>query len=295
MAYDIWNFTSISGQTPAPGSFRVDYEPDALIEYRSYLTSKPVTYNYSYTIDTDKLLLDKLAFAASEGTAQQNCATAALKYTITQFGEDVTDRQLAKLVSRQDNTTSLYAMKQFVERQGLYCRAVQLDIEALKKLEGCEAILHIPGKNHFIVLGDIDDRYVSSIDLANNKFYYRTNVSFFGMDWTEGIALLISNQPINIQGTYTEIANTQLQNITGGNGWQCIDLIQEEDFWLCTEVGWECDGYLEYWPERWGCEYVGSGYCAHSAYLRKVEAECLNFPWGCDYGEWTFYYMWACG
>ncbi len=186
LSYDVWNFTSISGQVPSPGSFIVNYEPDALIEYRSYLTSKPAMYSYSHTVDMDRLLLDRLAYAASEGTVVQNCATAALKYTIGQSGKSVTDRQLARLVSGPDKTTSLYAMKQFVERTGLYCRAVKLDINALQKLDGCEVILHIPGKNHFVVLGDIDDRRVSSIDLSSNKFYYRTDVAFFGMDWTEG-------------------------------------------------------------------------------------------------------------
>ncbi len=295
LASDVWSFTSISGATPSSWSFNVDFEADALIEYRSNLTSKPAMYSYSYTIDTDKLLLDRLVYAASEGTQPQNCATAALKYTITQSGKDVTDRQLAQLVSEKDKTTSLYKMKKFVERQGLYCLAVKLDINTLRELKGCEAILHIPGKNHFIVLGEINDRYVSSIDLSNNKFFYRTEAAFFGMDWTEGTALLISSQPINIRGSFTEIANTQLHSIFGGNGWQCIELLQEYDVSYCDYIGGECGGTFEYYPERWGCEYVGTGYCAHSAYLRKMEAPCIDDPpWDCDVGEWSDYDMWAC-
>jgi hypothetical protein len=294
LSYDVWSFTSISSETPAPDSFDVAFEADALIEYRSDLTRKPAIYSYSHTIDTEKLLLDRLAYAASKETQLQNCATAALKYTIARSGKDVTDRQLAQLVSEKDKTTSLYAMKEFVENQGLYCRAVKLDIEALKKVEGCEAILHIPGKNHYIVLGDIDDRFISRIDLSNNKFFYRTEVSFFDADWAEGVALLISNEPIKIQGSYVEIADNQLHNITGGNGWQCIDIIQESEDSYCSYVSGWCGGYYEYYPERWGCEYVGSGYCAHTSYLRKAEVPCLISAWGCDYGEWTYYYMWAC-
>jgi len=295
LGYDIWNISSISGKTPVRSDFDVDYEPDALIEYRSYLTSKPAMYSYSYTIDTDLLLLDRLSYAASEGTQQQNCATAALKYTITQSGKDVTDRQLAKLVSRQDKTTSLDTMKEFIEHTGLYCRAVQLDIKALSKLEGCEVILHIPGKNHFIVLGDIDDRYVSSIDLTNNKFFYRTDVAFFGMDWTEGIALLISNQPIKIQGSFNEIADNQLQNIIGGAGYSCTDLLQEYDVSFC-EPDW-CSNSYAVWFERWGCESAESGSCSTTSKLRKAKKPCFvdpYNPWDCDTGNWSYYYMRAC-
>jgi hypothetical protein len=294
LSYDVWSFTSISSETPGPQSFNVEYKADALIEYRSDLTNKNAIYNYSHTVDTDKLLLDRLAFAASENTQPQNCATVALKYTITKSGKEVTDEQLAQLVSGQNKTTSLYKMKEFVQSQGLYCRVVKLDVETLRKLEGCEAILHMPEKNHYIVLGDIDDRHISRIDLTNNKFYYRTEVSFFDMKWTEGIALLISKKPIKIEGSSVEIADNQLHNITGGNGWQCIDLIQESDDEYCDWWGYECGGYYTYYPERWGCDYVGSGYCSESAYLREASAPCLNEPWGCDLGEWSAYYMWAC-
>ncbi|MBN1806568.1 MAG: hypothetical protein JW837_15070 [Sedimentisphaerales bacterium] len=294
LSYDIWSFTRISGETPPSWSFNVDFEADASIEYRSLLSNQSAMYNYSYVVDTEQLLLDRLAYAATEGTQLQNCATAALKYTMRQSGKEVTDQQLAQLVSRQDKTTSLYKMKKFVERQGLYCRAVKLDINSLGNLQGCEAILHLPEKNHFIVLGEVDDRYIGSIDLSSKRFYYRTDISFFGMKWTDGTALLISNRPINLQGSFTEISNSGLNNISGGNGWQCIDKIQESDTVYCDT---SCVGYYQYYPERWGCKYVGSGYCAHSSHLRKEETPCIVNPYGdgcTGTGDWTEYYMWAC-
>jgi hypothetical protein len=294
LSYDIWSFTSISGTAPGPGSFSAAYDADALIEYRSNLTSKPAMYSYSYDIDTGRLLLERLAYAASEGVQVQNCATAALKYAMTRSGKDVPDRALAGLVSEQDKGTSLYRMKEFAEGRGLYCRAVKLDVDGLKKLKGCEAILHIPDKKHYIVLAGIDDRRVGRIDLTANKFYHRTSVNYLDTEWTEGTALLISSRPITIEGNFSEISDARLRNISGGNGWQCIELLQEEDEVYC---GWNCTGYYEYYPERWGCEYVGSGYCAHSAYLRKSETECIIDPYYGDCtisGEWTDYYMWAC-
>jgi len=298
LASDLWNFTSVSGEAPMPWSFNVEYEPDALIEYRSYVTDKPAMYRYSYTVDTNLLLAERLAFAASEGTQPQNCATAALKYTASQLGKDVTDQQLAQLVSEPDKTTSLYAMKQFAQGLGLYCRAVKTDIQTLKNLHGCQAILHIPGKKHFIVLEGIDNQYVRSIDLANDKFYYRTGLNLFGMDWTEGTALLISNQPIEIQGNFTEIANTQLQNIIGGAGYSCTRLLQEYNVVFCGWIFGECWGCYQIYWERWGCEAAPSGSCSSSRMPRYFATPCIIDPYDLDAcistGEYIMRFMWAC-
>lgn len=296
LASDFWSFTRVSGDAPMPWSFNVDYEADALIEYRSNVTAKPAMYRYSHTVDTDLLLAERLAYAASEGIQRQNCATAALKYTALRLGKDVTDRQLAQLVREPDKTTSLNAMKQFAQGLGLYCRAVKLDIKMLKSLYGRDVILHIPKKNHFIVLGDIDDRYVCSIDLANDKFYYRTDVDFFGMDWTEGTALLISDSPIT--GKYIDIDNSELKTKIGGSGYSCTNLLQEYDVSYCDYVGGMCGGYYEYYPTRYGCEAATSGSCYSSRMLRSAESPCILDPYdlfNCDItGEWTCYYMWAC-
>ena len=298
LASDFWNFTRVSGDVPAPGSFNVEYEGDASIEYRSFITDKPATYRYSNTVDTGLLLMERLAFAASEGTQPQNCATAALKYAASQLGKDVSDRQLAQLVSGPDKTTSLYAMKEFVQGLGLYCRAVKTDLQTLKSLDGYEVILHIPGKNHFIVLGDIDHEYVWTIDLANNKFFYRTDLSFFGMDWTEGTALLISNKPIQIQGNFAENEGARLHNIIGGEGYTCTRLLQEYDVVYCSIVGCECWGYYQIYFERWGCEPAPSGSCSTSRMVRYIASPCINDPYN-PYAcyitcEWTYYYMRAC-
>ena len=296
LAYDIWNFTGINGEAPMPWSFNVDYEADALIEYRSYVTNKPAMYRYSYIVNTDMLLAERLAFAASEGTQAQNCAMAALKYAASQLGKDVTDRQLTQLVSEPDKTTSLYAMKQFAQGLGLYCRAVKTDIQTLKSLNDCKVILHIPKKNHFVVLGDIDDKYVCSIDLTKNKFYYRTDVGFFGMDWSEGTALLISNTPIT--GKFFDIKDGELRTIIGGSGYSCTNLLQEYDVVYCSYVGGECGDYYELYWERWGCEAAPSGSCSNSRMISSAESPCINdpyYPEGCTItGEWTCYDTRAC-
>ena len=298
LASDLWYFTSISGEIPGPEAFNVKYEADALVEYFNPITSKSVRYRSSEIVDTDLLLAERLAFAASEGIQPQNCATAALKYAASQLGKDVTDQQLAQLVSGPDKTTSLYPMKGFAQGLGFYCRAIKTDIQTLKNLSGCQVILHIPGKNHFIVLEGIDAEYVWSIDLANNKFYYRTDLNFFGMDWTEGTALLISNQHVQIQGNFTEIADAQLGNIIGGSGYSCTRLLQDYDVVFCVKLGCECYGWFETWFTRWGCEAASSGSCYGSSMLRYIESPCIDSPYyycTCAItGEWTERYMRAC-
>ncbi|MHC4602780.1 MAG: OmpH/Skp family outer membrane protein, partial [Planctomycetota bacterium] len=122
---DLWDITTIDANIPESYDFDVNYETDALVEYASYITDKPLMYRYSGMVDTDLLLAERLTFAASEGSQPQNCATAALKYTTSQLGNNVTDQQLAQLVSEPNNDTSLYAMKEFAQGLGLSCRAVK--------------------------------------------------------------------------------------------------------------------------------------------------------------------------
>jgi hypothetical protein len=298
LARDLWDITSIDANAPKSYDFEVSYEADALIEHFSFSGSKPEMYRYSQRVDTDQLLAERLAYAASESTQPQNCATAALKYVTSQLSKDVTDQQLAQLVNKPDKTTSLYEMKQFAQGLGLYCRAVKTDIETLKSLDGCKVILHIPGKKHFVALEAIDDKYVWTIDLASNKFYYRTDIDFFGMDWTKGTALLISNYPIKIRGDFSEIEDTQLGDIIGASGYSCTSLLQTYNVIYCSYVGGECLGIYQVYFTRYGCESAESGSCTGTRMIRCATSPCILDPYdlfACTVtGEWTCYYMRAC-
>jgi hypothetical protein len=163
-------------------------------------------------------------------------------------------------------------------------------------LNGCKAILHIPGKEHFIVLDSIDNEYVWTIDLASNKFYYRTDIDFFGMDWTEGTALLVSNQPI--VGEFIEIGNDKLQTITGAAGYSCTRLLQEYHVVYCEYAFGTCWGWYQVYYTRYGCEPAASGSCSSSTKIRYKESPCIEDPYdplACDVtGEWTCYYVRAC-
>lgn len=298
LASDFWNFTNIRGEAPSVDSFKVRYENDALVEYRSSVTDKPLMHLHSDMVDTDMLLAERLAVAATQGTQPQNCATISLKYVLSRLGKNITDQQLAQLISEPNKTTSLYAMKEFVQSLSLYCKAVKTDIQTLKNLYGCQAILHIPAGNHFIVLEHIDTEYVWTIDLASNKFYSRIDIDFFDMDWSGGTVLLISNQPIQLQSNFTELGDDQLNNIVGSAGYSCTRLLQKYNVIFCEYMAGGCDGYYQEYYTRWGCQSAPSGSCTGSSMLRYIEAPCIVNPYDpyqCELtGEWTCYYMRAC-
>ncbi len=296
LASDLWQITAIDDQTPQPESFEVEYQPDALVEYGSVVTAKPAMYRYTPFVDTEALLAERLTFAANENTVPQNCATASLKYALAQLGREVSDSELAELVDEQTGQSSLYAMKQFAQRLGLHCRAVQTDIETLKNLDNCQVILHIPAKDHFVVLEGVDNNFVRIIDLASDRFYYHTDVSFFGMDWTEGTALVLADNAIT--GDFTEINDAELGQILGAEGYTCTRVLQEYNIFFCSYVGGQCGGnYYIYW-DRWGCESGESGSCGTSWMYRISYTPCIEDmydPFGCDVtGEWYHYWMRAC-
>ncbi len=300
LASDLWMFTSISGSIPTLDSFKVDYKSNALVEYRSPGTEKSLIYHYADNVDIERIVSEGLAFSASEGNVgmQENCATVALGYAAQQLGKEVANQRLTRLVSESDNTTSLYAMKQFVQGLGLYCRVVKTDIETLKNLAGCKAILHLPGKEHFVLIDHIDNRHVWIFDLAGNKFFYSADINSFAMDWNEGTALLISEQPIQLQGNFSEIADAQLHKFIGAEGYTCTKLLQSYNTIRCDKVGEICAGYFEIYFKRYGCEAAESGTCTTGKFTSHVSSPCINdpyYPMNCTVtGSWTYYYMRAC-
>ena len=295
-ASDLWNLTAIDDNVPQANAFDVPYEPDALVEYYSDVSAKPAIYRQSNAADTNQLLAKRLAVVKSNGANTQNCATIAIGYIASEFGVTISDKDLASLVNQTSGTTSMYDMKYFLEGFGLYCRAVKTNVDTLKNLNGCKAILYFPGRSHYVVADRVDDRYVWITDLSSAKFYDRTEISFFDMDWTNGTALLVSKQPI--QGDFNEIGSDQQAGITGGDGYSCTNLIQTYNVIFCSQVDGLCGGkYYEYYT-RYGCIAADSGSCSSTKMPRYSSTPCINDPenpGSCTVtGVWTTYYMMAC-
>jgi hypothetical protein len=295
-ARDSWNLTAIDDSVPQANAFDVPYESDALVEYYSDKSTKPAMYRQSNAADTNQLLTKRLAIVKSDGANTRNCATIAIGCVASEFGVTISDKDLASLVNQTKGTTSMYDMKYFLQGFGFYCRAVKTNIDTLKNLNGCKAILYFPGKNHFVVVDRIDDRYVWITDLSSAKFYDHTEISFFDMDWTDGTALLVSKQPI--QGDFNEISSGQLADIIGGSGYSCTKLLQQYDVIFCSEVAGLCGGnYYEYYT-RYGCTTADSGSCSSTKMLKYASTLCIqdtDILDACNVtGVWTCYYMMAC-
>jgi hypothetical protein len=295
MARDQWDLTNIDSTVPQAGDFDVIYEPDAVVEYFGIDSTKSVIYRQSNAADTGRLLAKRLEIVKSDGANTQNCATITTGYVASEFGVTISDKDLASLVNQTTGTANMNDMKYFLQGFGFYCRAVKTDINTLKKLNGCKAILHFPGKNHFVVMDHVDDRYVWTIDLSSGKFYDRTDVSFFDMDWPNGTALLVSKQPI--QGDFNEIGSDRLTDIIG-SGYSCTHLIQQYNVIFCEQVAGLCGGkYYEYYT-RYACEAAESGSCSSTRLVRFKSSPCINDPEYPDYctvtGVWTSYYIMAC-
>ena len=191
----------------------------------------------------------------------------------------------------------MYDMKRLAQSQGLFCRAVKTDLATLRSLNDVKAILHIPGRSHFVVLNSIDDRDVWVTDLSNRKFFYRQSVDFFPMDWSEGTALLLSTRPIPSQSG--ELPDAALASIAGGIGYACNTLLQEYAVYYCSTGGpysLGCDGAVTVYFERWGCGQVQSGSCSSQEMVRSMESPCIWDPYSdCTItGEWYYGYMHAC-
>jgi len=287
---DLWTLVTIDGTVPPPGSFTAEYEPNTFIQHISNVTTEPTTYIYSSSMDMDRLLADRLAYIASEGKQPQNCATAAVGYVASRLGKAVQDSTLASLVQPGGQTT-LYGVKQLVQDLGLYCRAIQTDLASLRNLGPVKAILHIPAKNHFVVLDSADDRRVQIIDLSDNKFCYSDTVDSFKQQWSQGLALLVSSAPIS--GPHPAIEDASLTTVVGGSGWTCTKVIQYEHWYYCMEG---CEGYYTYYWKRYGCATAPSGTCSSQVLVRYQEIACIFDPISfCTVdGIWYYYYMLAC-
>jgi len=296
-ARDLWNMTAIDDSIPQANAFDVLYEADAMVEYYSgKKNTKPAMYRQSNAADTNQLLTKRLAIAKSDEADTRNCATIATGYVASEFGVTISDKDLASLVNQaRGGTTNMYDMKSLLQGFGLYCRAVKTDIDTLKKLNGCKAILYFPGKNHFVVVDRIDDRYVWITDLSSAQFYDHTEISFFDMDWPDGTALLVSKQPI--QGDFNEISSDRLTDIIG-SGYACTYLIQQYNVIFCSEVGGLCGGKYYVYYTRYGCEAADSGSCSSTKMVRYMSTPCIQDPEDPEActgtGVWTSYYIMAC-
>jgi len=287
IARDLWEITKLDAAVPSAESFDVECTDDTTIELVFNATEAPAICRYSDIAE------GRMLPVANKSSQPQNCATAALRHCLSKLGVPADDQRLSKLVSGADNRTSLAQMKQYVQSLGLDCKAVTTDISALRKLQDCQAIVHIPGRNHFVVLDGFEGRYARIADPLSNK-YSRLDVDLFNSQWAEGTALLVSNRKIS--GFAAEIDGARLANIVGA-AYNCNVVLQTWYYVPCVYIGGLCGGMYRDYSYRLGCGYAATGSCSMSILLRYKKAPCYEqSPAKCqNTSDWTLYYMRACG
>jgi hypothetical protein len=270
---DKWDYTAVDAAVPGAERFSVSFGADTSVEYYSTMSARALVYHHSNAVDADLLLAERLAYVAEQGKRPQNCATASLQYAATQLGRVAPATRLTQMVG-SDGRTTMYDLKRGAQSLGLHCRVVQTDLATLEALSGCQAILHLPGQEHFVVLDRVDDRYAWIVDLADDRFYCRKDRGFMATDWSDGVALLLSNEPI--EGPFADVPEGVLRRIAGGDGWSCTLLLQDEWIIPCTNTpdGWGCFGYFQWYFERWGCEPAPDGTCTTGLYARMAGTDC---------------------
>jgi LysM repeat protein len=292
---DTWNFTQVNPTIPR--DFSVPFNSGTRIEYYSPASTQSAVYTYSNTMNVDSLLAEQIAFNVAKDTSRQNCATAALKYVASSFGKSISDKDLSRLVG-SDGKTSLEVLRQTAQGLGIYARAVKIDLATLRTLDNCKAVLHIPGKNHFVVLDSISGPDAWLIDLSSEKFYYRTSADLLPLDWSGGTTLLLSAQPI--RGTFHDLDVSASNTITGGDdGWACTELLSGRALIPCEQhdPGSDCYGYYAWYSPRYGCDTAPTGTCYNQDMPWFMECPCIPEidPRGCiGNGEWETYDIYAC-
>ena len=294
---DTWFFTSISAEKPASDVFDLQFAGGVLVEQHAADIEKPFLYRQSDSVDIGTLVDKKLAFERSRTACPQNCASGAMKYVSNRLGKDVADETLSLLVDDNDGQTSLYSLRQFAREIGLYAYAVKADLTTLKSLSTKQAILHMPGRRHFVVLDRIGDDYIWLIDLAGNRLYYRVSTHFFDLEWPDGTALLLSTEPVWFDEHISEIDDLNLAQIRGGSGYTCTKKMQDMEEFFCPP---DCSGFYEAYAQLYGCEAAPSGSCVTDWFVSHVEAPCTissSDPDQCGIisEQAEYYYKKACG
>jgi hypothetical protein len=293
---DLWNFLEIDANKPGDDQFKIEYEPDATIEYHTQMCDKSLIYRHSKLsagTDSESLLADKM-LADSAQNGLQNCATAAMNYIASKYGKD----SQWQVSDDMQNVTTLKQIKDRALALGLYCRAVRTDVQHLAGFSGCQVLMHIPHHNHYVLLGNTDANYVRIIDLTSRNFLRRFTIEEFSREWSQGTALVVSDKPVSAQENEIAMDDSDLENISGGTGFACTKQIEYWHVNLCDYISGLCGGIYEQFYDRYGCEAAASGTCNVSMLPREAASYCITDPFdplSCSItGDWLVYYIRAC-
>jgi hypothetical protein len=302
LAFDHWSMKSVNTAITERAPFSIDYDLGTYVEHYISANERPLLYYYNAGTDTEWLRRQRLDVISAERTEIQNCATVTLQYVLKRLSKEAGQLRLRALVDAK-GMTSMDKMKQLAAELNLQCRAVTTDIETLRNLKGCYAILHLPGKRHFVVLDRIDEDKVWLIDLDQNKFYFPVSIDTFRLDWQSGTTLLISTKEISLQEGMKEINENDLKKIIGADSfgtYSCTQLIQNANTRFCLDmIAGFCSGNYRMFYERYACQLATQGgECSGNRIIGSVWCDCVEdiaYPGECaSSGDWFGQYIHAC-
>jgi hypothetical protein len=296
---DAWEIVSVNEFLPPLECFTAAFQEKAFVEVHSPVLNKPVFYRHSTKRNIKPLLEDRFITALKKEQQQQNCGTVAAGKILSAFGICVTDSELETLVRAESGDISLYQLRQFIQKKGLFCLPLKTSISGLERFKGAQVILHFPHKKHFVLLDRIENNTLWIIDLDRQTFYHCMDTDQFKQEWG-GIALVVSEMPLLIDTMEVPVPDPVLKNITGSADYSCSDLIQDYDVAFCPEmVMGTCGGRYGVWYQRYACKKDSSGgYCSGTGVIGSVYSSCTEdmydptqcFPTGNYIGR----YMRAC-
>ncbi|HOM61229.1 MAG TPA: cysteine peptidase family C39 domain-containing protein [Anaerohalosphaeraceae bacterium] len=307
ISYEDWVFTDVQVSAPPAESFEVRFKEGTLVEVQPGGGGESLLYYSRERADISGLLAEKIAVDEDESSqSRQNCASLAVHLLKRRFSQSVLpDSEPAAAAASAEKLTSLYELKQNLERAGLYCLAVQTDIDALREVSGCGIIVHLPKLQHYVIVDRVDERSVWTIDLSSRKFYWKWRIADFVRDWKEGTALLVADAPTRLPSRMRMLEPMRLYEIWGGDGseyedYSCTEKIQAEDWIPCPQPigGFLCNGLLYLFYERYGCaEDETGGFCEGVPMGGTTASPCVNDPYYqgfCKVSVWYITYIRAC-
>jgi hypothetical protein len=266
--------------------FTVPFKNGTMVELKAGGDLKTFMYNASDHVDISKILEDKIALLQAPDPDAVNCATAAIQHVAKRFSKHILQPDLASLIAEDTKKTALSDMKQTFEEAGLTCMAIETDLETLEKMPGCAKVLYLSLSRHYVVLDHIDEDGIWVIDLTSRKFFAKQDIDYFLQDWNNGVALLVSNEPITppLDANFRYLQADEMSHIHGGGDlgtYSCTDKIQANYHILCPEPigGFLCCGGYYIFYERYGCiEDKDGSVCIGEKMASYDLYHCLNDP-----------------
>ncbi|BBE29904.1 hypothetical protein OSSY52_00450 [Tepiditoga spiralis] len=121
------------------------------------------------------------------------CGPAALNYLLYLYGVNTTEEKLATLSKTNEKGTTLLNLKYAAERCGFKARGLKANFEYLKEIRK-PVITYVKG-NHYVVVEDITNKYVSLFDPDPEYGEIRIPIKIFKEAWNN-IVLKINTKPL---------------------------------------------------------------------------------------------------